>query len=32
MTDKIKIISVASLLAEAIKRIYEGLSLSKLFD
>jgi ribose-phosphate pyrophosphokinase len=32
MTDKIKVLSVAPLLAEAIKRIYEGLSLSKLFD
>lgn len=32
MMDKIKVLSVASLLAEAIKRIYEGLSLSKLFD
>lgn len=31
-TDKIKVLSVASLFAEAIKRIYEGLSLSKLFD
>jgi ribose-phosphate pyrophosphokinase len=31
-SDKIKVLSVASLLAEAIKRIYEGLSLSKLFD
>jgi len=30
--DKIKVLSVASLFAEAIKRIYEGLSLSKLFD
>lgn len=32
MTDKIKVLSVASLLAEAIKRIYEGLPLSTLFD
>ena len=32
MTDKIKVLSVASLFADAIKRIYEGLSLSKLFD
>jgi len=32
LTDKIKVLSVATLLAEAIKRIYEGLSLSKLFD
>ncbi|MGE5629536.1 MAG: ribose-phosphate diphosphokinase [Caulobacteraceae bacterium] len=31
-TDKIKVLSVASLFAEAIRRIYEGLSLSKLFD
>jgi ribose-phosphate pyrophosphokinase len=31
-TDKITVLSVASLFAEAIKRIYEGLSLSKLFD
>jgi len=30
--DKIKVLSVAPLFAEAIKRIYEGLSLSKLFD
>jgi ribose-phosphate pyrophosphokinase len=30
--DKIIVLSVASLFAEAIKRIYEGLSLSKLFD
>lgn len=30
--DKIKVLSVASLFAEAINRIYEGLSLSKLFD
>ena len=30
--DRIKVLSVASLFAEAIKRIYEGLSLSKLFD
>ncbi len=30
--DKIRVLSVASLFAEAIKRIYEGLSLSKLFD
>lgn len=32
MLDKIKVLSVATLLAEAIKRIYEGQSLSKLFD
>ena len=32
MIDKIKVLSVASLFADAIKRIYEGLSLSKLFD
>jgi ribose-phosphate pyrophosphokinase len=32
MTEKIKVLSVAPLFAEAIKRIYEGLSLSKLFD
>ncbi len=31
-TDKITVLSVAPLFAEAIKRIYEGLSLSKLFD
>lgn len=31
-SDKIKVLSVAPLFAEAIKRIYEGLSLSKLFD
>lgn len=31
-SNKIKVLSVASLLAEAIKRIYEGLSVSKLFD
>lgn len=30
--DKIKVISVASLFADAVLRIYEGLSLSKLFD
>jgi len=30
--EKIKVLSVAPLFAEAIKRIYEGLSLSKLFD
>lgn len=30
--DKIRVLSVAPLFAEAIKRIYEGLSLSKLFD
>mgnify|MGYP001252852240 CR=1 FL=1 len=29
---KIKVLSVAALLAEAIHRIYEGLSVSKLFD
>lgn len=32
MTEKIKVLSVAPMFAEAIKRIYEGLSLSKLFD
>lgn len=31
-TEKIKVLSVAPMFAEAIKRIYEGLSLSKLFD
>ncbi len=30
--DKIKVLSVAPLFAEAIHRIYEGLSVSKLFD
>jgi ribose-phosphate pyrophosphokinase len=30
--EKIRVLSVAPLFAEAIKRIYEGLSLSKLFD
>lgn len=32
MSDKIKILSVAPVFAEAIKRIYEDLSVSKLFD
>ncbi|SHJ08306.1 ribose-phosphate diphosphokinase [Lutispora thermophila] len=31
-SDKIKVLSVAPLFAEAIHRIYEGLSVSKLFD
>ncbi|NLM43369.1 MAG: ribose-phosphate pyrophosphokinase [Clostridiales bacterium] len=31
-SDKIKVLSVAPLFAEAIRRIYEGLSVSKLFD
>ncbi len=31
-SEKIKVLSVASLLAETIKIVYEGLSLSKLFD
>ncbi|MPN50615.1 Ribose-phosphate pyrophosphokinase [bioreactor metagenome] len=30
--DKIKILSVAPIFAEAIKRIYEDVSVSKLFD
>lgn len=30
--EKIRVLSVASLFAEAIRRIYEGLSVSKLFD
>lgn len=32
MIDKIKILSIAPLFAEAIKRIYEEVSVSKLFD
>jgi ribose-phosphate pyrophosphokinase len=32
MIDKIKILSVAPLLGEAIVRIHEDLSVSKLFD
>ena len=30
--DKVKVLSVASLLGEAIVRIHEGLSVSRLFD
>lgn len=32
VTDKIKVISVAPVFAQAINRIYQGLSVSKLFD
>lgn len=32
MIDKFKIISVAPVFAEAIKRIYEDVSVSKLFE
>jgi len=31
-SDKIKVLSVAALLGEAIRRIHEELSVSKLFD
>lgn len=32
MLDKFKVLSVAPVFAEAIRRIYEDISVSKLFD